>query len=198
MTPFTDLSPPYSTIVADPPWKYRSKNITTRTSHGTAFAEANYSTLTNSDIAALPIGDLAAADAHLYLWVTNPKLFGDRRGDVAPVEMMERWGFRYVTLLTWHKQPAALGMGFYFRGQTEHVLFGVKGDLPIPADRRERNHFTAPTAGHSVKPGAFFDLVERVSPGPYLELFARQPRLGWDSWGYGFEQVPARVGEQNT
>jgi N6-adenosine-specific RNA methylase IME4 len=78
-------------------------------------------------------------------------------------------------------------MGFYFRGETEHVLFGVRGKLPIPPDRRLKNVFTAPKTGHSRKPTHFFDLVERVSPGPYVELFSRDPRLGWDSWGHGYE-----------
>lgn len=188
------LSPPYSTIVADPPWAYRTtKGMTTRTSHGTACAEDNYSTLTNEQIAALPVCDLAATNAHLYMWVTNPKLYGDRKRDgVSPVEIMEAWGFSYVTLLTWFKKPGALGMGFYFRGQTEHVLFGVRGAAGIAvADRRrncfEGDYFQAGTTGHSRKPAAFFDLVESVSPGPYVELFARQPRLGWDAWGKGYE-----------
>ena len=183
------LTPPYRTIVADPPWSYRtSSGITTRTSHGTSCAEDHYSTMTNAEIAAMPVSDLAADDAHLYMWVTNPKMYGTRKNDGPnPAEIMEAWGFRYITLLTWHKTPGALGMGFYFRGQTEHVLFGVRGTLPIPSDRRERNIFAAAMTGHSRKPAAFFDLVERVSPGPYLELFSREPRLGWDTWGKGFE-----------
>lgn len=63
----------------------------------------------------------------------------------------------------------------------------VADPLGIPADRRESNHFAAARTGHSVKPDAFYDLVERVSPAPRVELFARQPRLGWDSWGRGYE-----------
>jgi N6-adenosine-specific RNA methylase IME4 len=182
------LHPPYSTIVADPPWRYRVSGITVRTSPGTACAEDNYSTMTNTEIAALPVVELAADSSHLYLWVTNPKLYGDRkRKEPTPVEIMEAWGFRYVTLLTWIKKPGALGMGFYFRGETEHVLFGVRGNAPIPVDRREVNWFFAGKTGHSRKPAAFLDIVERVSPGPYVELFARQPRLGWDSWGHGYE-----------
>lgn len=191
---FAGLDGPYSTIVADPPWQYRTSGITTRTSHGTACAEDNYSTMTNAELAALPVASLAADDAHLYLWVTNPKMFGDRSGKgPAPVDVMEAWGFRYVTCLTWLKLPGALGMGFYFRGQTEHVLFGVRGNAPIPADERQRNyfedggHFMAATRGHSVKPDLFLDLVGSVSPAPRLELFARRPRLGWDSWGHGYE-----------
>lgn len=191
---FADLCPPYSTIVADPPWQYRSSAITTRTSPGTACAEDNYSTMTNTDLAELPVSSLAADDAHCYMWVTNPKMFGDRtRSGPAPVDILEAWGFRYITTLTWLKIPGQLGMGFYFRGQTEHVLFGVRGHAPIPSDQRQRNYFEdggfvqAATRGHSVKPDLFLDLVEHVSPGPYLEMFARSPRLGWDAWGNGYE-----------
>ena len=189
MSLWGDLTPPYKTIVADPPWEYQTKGgITTRTSHNTACAEGHYATMTNNEIAALPVADIADQNAHLYMWVTNPRLYGDRRrNELSPDEIMTAWGFRYITLLTWIKKPGALGMGFYFRGETEHVLFGVRGKLGIPTDKREVNWFKAGKKGHSVKPGAFGDLVERVSPGPYVELFARQPRLGWDSWGLGHE-----------
>ncbi len=184
------LNPPYSTICADPPWRYKSTHVTTRTGNHKVGAEDRYSTMTNAEIAALPVADLAAENAHLYMWVTNPRLYGERHDNgIGPAEIMGAWGFRYVTMLTWIKKPGALGMGFYFRGETEHVLFGVRGNLPIPTDRREVNWFKAAKHGHSEKPGAFFDLVERVSPGPYVELFARAPRLGWDSHGFGFEDV---------
>ncbi len=186
MNHFEGLNPPYSTIVADPPWRYRTTDTTTTAKTGMA-ADDQYSTLDNAGIMGLPVADLAAPDAHLYLWTTNPKLYGERkRGEVGPLEIMEAWGFRYITLLTWLKK-GAMGMGFYFRGETEHVLFGIRGNAPIPADKRERNWFEAQKRGHSQKPASFFDLVERVSPGPYVELFARQPRLGWDAWGHGYE-----------
>jgi N6-adenosine-specific RNA methylase IME4 len=177
----------YRTIVADPPWRYRqTKGITTRVSHSTAFAENNYPTMSAPEIAALDVASLAAADAHLYLWVTNPKLYGDRapkrRAEPNPCEIGEGWGFEYVTCLTWLKE-GALGMGFYFRGETEHVLFFKRGNAPIPVEVRERNWFNAPKTGHSRKPEAFMDVVERVSPGPYLEMFSRRARLGWDVWG---------------
>lgn len=174
----------YRTIVADPPWRYRvTKGITTRTSHGTACAEDNYPTMSNDEILALPVKDLAADDAHLYMWVTNPKLYGDKKQRTTPRDIIEAWGFEYVTLLTWIKKPGALGMGFYFRGETEHVLFCKRGNAPIPTEKREVNWFFAGKGRHSEKPDAFMDLVERVSPGPYLEMFSRRARLGWDTWG---------------
>lgn len=184
---FDGLTPPYSTIVADPPWAYRQSRITTRTGNHKVGAEDKYSTLTIDEIAALPVRDLAATNAHLYLWVTNPKLYGDRSGGPTPRDVMEAWGFKYVTCLTWVKKPGALGMGFYFRGETEHVLFGLRGDLPIPVERRRPNWLMAAKRGHSIKPDALMDLVEQVSPGPYVELFSRTPRMGWDSWGRGYE-----------
>ena len=119
----------------------------------------------------------AASNAHLYLWVTNAKLL-----DYDYAHLFSSWGFAYKTALTWHK-TSCLGIGHYFRGETEHVLFGIRGRLPIEPALRERNLFQSPRTRHSAKPDAFFDLVERVSPGPYLELFARRQRLGWDTWG---------------
>lgn len=180
----------YRTIVADPPWRYRSSDILTRGWHRTASAgthkpgeaEGQYTTMTNAEIAALPVGDWADKDCALYLWVTNPRIFGERDGSLPPVEIAARWGFRYVTLLTWVK-TGPLGLGFYFRGNTEHVLFCVKGDVKIPPDRREPNVITAPKGRHSAKPDRFYEMVERVSPEPRLELFARRRRYGWDVWG---------------
>lgn len=169
----------YRTIVADPPWEYdRASGLGSNRA-----AADNYPTMTNAEIASLPVASMAAESAHLYLWVTNLRLFAEE-GDAAvgPIEILRAWGFRYATMLTWHKLGAP-GMGWYFRGDTEHVLFGVRGKAPIDPALRESNHFAASRHGHSVKPDRFYELVERVSPGPYLELFARRRRYGWDVWG---------------
>lgn len=181
------LNPPYSTIVADPPWLYQKAPGSRGAIHSArGTSDLHYSSLTNEQLAELSVRELAADNAHLYLWVTNPGLYGGRFSSITPKNIAEAWGFEYKTMLTWHK-VGGIGMGFYFRGDTEHVLFGVRGALPIDPSIRIRNWFEATKARHSVKPAAFYDLVERVSPGPYLELFARQPRLGWDSWGWGYE-----------
>jgi N6-adenosine-specific RNA methylase IME4 len=179
---FADLNPPYSTVVADPPWADRRNGNIAPTRVGREQRDrsirAQYGTMTPAEVAALPVADLVAADAHLYLWSTNldlPDTFA----------IVEAWGFRYNTLITWAK-TGHLGMGYHWRGMTEHMLFGVRGKLRTK-DRRLRNYFTAAKAGHSVKPAAAYDLIERASPGPYVELFARDPRLGWDSWGKGYE-----------
>ncbi len=175
---FSELSPPYSTIVADPPWRYET---TGRRNQSGTLTGVSYSTMTDTEIAAMPVADLAADAAHLYLWVTNTRMF-----ECDPVAIAASWGFQYKTLLTWVKtgQP---GLGSYFRSCTEHVLFCVRGSLVVPPAIRERNHFATHRTSHSVKPDAFYDLVERVSPGPYVDLFCRAPRFGWDSWGKGYE-----------
>lgn len=137
------------------------------------------------EIASLPVGEWASEDAHLYLWVTNPIL-------PEAFSLVAAWGFRYVTLLTWHKLGSP-GMGFYFRGDTEHVLFGVRGDAPIPPGLRVSNHFAAKKYGHSAKPDRFYEIVERVSPEPRLELFARRRRVEWDVWG---DEAPSEAWTQ--
>lgn len=168
----------YRTIVADPPWAYeRDRGL-----GSTRAAVDHYECMSNADIASLPVLEMAAESAHLYLWVTNPRLFKEERDSHGPIEILRSWGFRYITTLTWHKLGPP-GMGFYFRGDTEHVLFGIRGKAPIDPAIRVSNHFAAPRTVHSAKPDRFYEIVERVSPGPYLEMFARRRRYGWDVWG---------------
>lgn len=188
------LTPPYATIVADPPWSYNASVKELRSGGRGGQAEHQYSTMTNAEIAALPVVDIVADQAHLYLWVTVPRLFGERNGsrEIGPVEIAEAWGFEFKTMLTWVKTTKAGGvdhggMGWYFRGATEHVIFATRGGLGVPTELRVPNVVMAPKTGHSVKPGAFVDLVQRCSPAPYVELFSRRPQLGWDSWGHGYE-----------
>lgn len=174
----------YATIVADPPWRYNAKVSPLRSGGRGGQAEHQYSTMTNAELAAMPISNLAQEKAHLYMWVTNPRLIAERDGsrEITPFDIVEAWGFRPITLLTWVK-PGKNGTGWYFRGQTEHVIFATRGGLGIPSHRREPNVMFSPRSRHSAKPESFFKLVERVSPGPYLELFARSNRRGWDAWG---------------
>ena len=133
-----------------------------------------YGALSYEELLAFPIGDYRAADSHLYLWITNrslPKGFS----------LLDAWGFRYVTCLTWCKP--SIGMGNYFRGSTEHVLFGVSGSLPLK--RKDVGTWFAAPRGqrHSEKPDAFYELVESCSPGPYLDVFSRRQRDEWVCWG---------------
>lgn len=161
-----DLGERFSAIVLDPPWDWGDEGDADQLGR----ARPTYATMPLEEIAAEPIGELAAENAHLYLWITNrslPKGFG----------LLERWGFRYVTMLTWVKP--SIGMGNYFRGSTEQVLFGVRGSLPLlRAD--VGTYFMAPRPPqHSQKPDEFYALVESCSPGPWLEWPARRARPGW-------------------
>jgi N6-adenosine-specific RNA methylase IME4 len=245
------LTPPYSTIVADPPWHYDAKVV--------AFDKRTpmpYSTMSNDEIAAMPVVDLADVGAHLYLWTTNQHLWAAR-------DICLGWGFEPSQVLTWCKPTDRLspGGGTFF-GTTEFIIYArrtirakrlveraggriraareaaglnraelhraVRGGTPTgivqrwedddslpnetdwtrlcselptldgprpmveapPARERLRVATTWwewPRGRHSEKPGAFLDIVESVSPGPYVELFARAPRLGWDHWGRGYE-----------
>ena len=175
----------YSTIVADPPWKYTgTRQHSDNGDRRGAPAEARYDTLTMAAICEIPVASIVADEAHLYLWATNPRLFQGYRNDpLGAFDVMKAWGFTYQTMLTWVKTGAP-GLGFYFRGATEHVLFGTRGKLGIAPALRKPNVFTAPRGRHSSKPDVFFELVEQVSPGPYVELFSRRERDGWDSWGH--------------
>lgn len=176
-------SGPYSTIVVDPPWRYNSTTGSQHTKSGRGrTAERHYATMTVEELLKLPVEAISAPNAHIYLWTTNPRLFRGRNESIGPYDLIEGWGFRYITTLTWIKGGAP-GLGWYFRGQTEHVLFGVKGNLIIPSNRRVKNVFTAPRSKHSAKPDFFYEMVESVSPGPYVDLFSRTTRPGWDGWG---------------
>ena len=161
----------FATIVIDPPWDWGDEGDQDQLGR----ARPDYATMTKDQLLDLPLPDLADDDCHLYMWITNrslPKGF----------ELMKRWGFRYVTAITWAKP--SFGMGNYFRGQTEHVLFGVKGSQPLKR-KDVGTLFNAPRGpnGHSSKPAEFYDLVESCSPGPYLEMFSRSDRAGWKAWG---------------
>ena len=178
---WTGLNPPYRTIVADPPWAYDEGWPVWPKSGDRAHDRTPlpYSSMGNDEITRLPVTDLAGADAHLYLWTTNRYL----RQAFA---IVEAWGFKPTQTLTWCKTPMGVGPGGAFSITTEFVVFGRRGTLKAK-ERHPTTWWTWARGPHSAKPAAFFDIVERVSPGPYVELFARQPRLGWDSWGWGYE-----------
>lgn len=140
--------------------------------------------MSQEEIASLPVVELAEDNAHLYLWVTNPVLTEQRlRGGPNVFEIVRRWGFEPKTMLTWVKSENGSGLGWYYRGDTEHVVFGVRGNSPIASSQRISNVFRHPRGRHSKKPNSFFARVESVSPGPYLEMFAREQRPGWEVWG---------------
>ena len=135
------------------------------------------------DIKKLPVSEIAAEKSHLYLWVPNALLPDG-------LAVMEAWGFEYKSNLIWEKvrkdgEPDGRGVGFYFRNVTEILLFGVKGNKNRTLDpaRSQVNLIRTMKREHSRKPDEMVDLIERCSPGPYLEMFARGDREGWDMWG---------------
>lgn len=178
------MTPIYRTITADPPWAYRdavgpgagSGPDRTRGRRGAA---GYYSTMSLDEIKALGAGGTvagyqAARNAHLYLWTTNAFIREAHEVAIA-------WGFAPKTVLTWIKPQ--MGMGAYLRNSTEHCIFAVRGSLRLHV-KNQRTHFTASRRRHSEKPPEFFEIVERCSPGPYLELFARKRRENWHAWGF--------------
>lgn len=171
----------YPTVVADPPWDYSTdRRITWSERHVGDRVERPglpYPALSCAEIAAVPVRDVAALDAHLYLWTTQRYLRD-------AFWIAEAWGFRPVKTLVWGKRPRGFNVGGAFQSATEFILFARRGSLAA-LGRADRDWFDWPRPGnrHSAKPEAFYDLVETISPGPYLELFARRQRLGWDTWG---------------
>lgn len=169
----------FATILADPPWRFANRTGKVAPEHRRL---DRYSTMDLATICAIPVASVAARDAHLYLWVPNALL-------PEGLEVMQSWGFRYVSNVVWAKRrkdggPDGRGVGFYFRNVTELLLFGVRGSLRTLAPARSQvNMIETRKREHSRKPDEQYDLIERCSPGPYLELFARHPRGGWTCWG---------------
>lgn len=159
-------------VVADPPWRYQHGLWQRKGSR----ADANYETLTLEAICAVPVGRMAAADAYLFLWITNQHLLTGW----APV-VMRAWGFRPITVIAWDKQQ--MGIGYYVRNCHENVAFGVRGRPGQFLRKDFRSVFTARAGRHSEKPEEFYDAIETLSDGPYLELFARRDRVGWTCLG---------------
>lgn len=167
----------YRTIVADPPWPM-GKSGAYRWRKGRASGEARplpYPEMELAEIAALPIPSLAEPDAHLFVWTTQRFL----RETFA---LYDDWGFSVACTLAWCKAPHGFNPGGVFGSTLEFVLYGRRG-RPETLGRCQRQWWDWPRGAHSAKPEAFLDVVESVAPGPYLELFARRNRLGWDTWG---------------
>ena len=162
----------YSTIYADPPWPERGGGKIKRG------ADRYYNLMSVKDIAAMPVKCIADDNSHLYLWATNNFLHD-------AMHVMESWGFRYITCITWAKDK--IGLGQYFRGMTEQCLFGVRGALPYKVLDGKRQQgttlITAPRGKHSQKPSEMRAIIERVSYPPFIELFARERVPGWDAYG---------------
>jgi N6-adenosine-specific RNA methylase IME4 len=170
----------FRTILADPPWRFANRTGKMAPEHRRL---TRYGTLELPEIKALPVAGIAEEPAHLYLWVPNALL-------PEGLEVMAAWGFAYKSNIVWHKirkdgGSDGRGVGFYFRNVTELVLFGVRGKnaRTLAPGRRQVNLIGSQKREHSRKPDELYDVIEACSPGPYLELFARDTRPGWTAWG---------------
>lgn len=160
----------YSIIYADPPWRYEFVEADNRA------IENQYPTMSLDEICDLPVADVAAEGAMLFMWATSPKL-------AEAMRVLEAWGFEYRTCMVWVKDK--IGMGYYARQRHELLLIARRGEFPVPLpENRPDSVVTAPRTKHSAKPPEFYDLLERMYPDfPKIELFCRQPREGWAVWG---------------
>lgn len=174
----------YATVVADPPWPMPDYPgwIAPWESYGIPHDDGAdrplpYETMTVGEIANLRVRDVALPDSHLYLWTTSRFL-------EEAFSVIRAWGYRYSRSLVWAKTPRGRGLGGPpFGITTEYVLYATRGNLS-PTGHISTSWFRWDRGRHSAKPDAFYRLVRTLSPGPYLELFARDKRPGYDAWGY--------------
>ena len=170
----------FGTILADPPWRFTNRTGKMAPEHRRL---SRYGTMSAEEIAGLPVPQIVAPTAHLYLWVPNAMLpYG--------LQVMQAWGFEYKTNVVWHKRRKdggsdGRGVGFYFRNVTELILFGVRGKnaRTLAPGRRQVNYIGTRKREHSRKPDEQYEIIEACSAGPYLELFARGKRENWCGWG---------------
>lgn len=170
----------FATILADPPWQFVNRTGKMAPEHRRL---SRYSTMTLPEICSLPVGEVAAPTAHLYLWCPNALL-------PEGLQVMKAWGFQYKSNIVWHKirkdgGSDGRGVGFYFRNVTELILFGVRGKnaRTLQPGRTQVNYISSRKREHSRKPDEQYRVIEDCSPGPYLELFSRGVRKKWAVWG---------------
>jgi N6-adenosine-specific RNA methylase IME4 len=157
----------YSVIVIDPPWKYDSKYDPNTRRVGADYPEMTIEEVSNIQ---LPVMDSCV----LWLWTTNKFLHES-------FHIIEKWGFRYVNILTWAKDR--IGVGTYLRGQTEHCILAFKGDPVFKTGTAYSTLLTAKNEGHSIKPDEFYTMVDDLCYGPKLDYFYGKKRDGWDVYG---------------
>ena len=170
----------FATILADPPWQFQNRTGKVAPEHKRL---NRYGTMELSDICGLPVEHIADDPAHLYLWVPNALL-------PEGLQVMDAWGFRYVSNIIWEKVrkdggPDGRGVGFYFRNVTEILLFGVRGKKArtLQPGRSQVNIIRSRKREHSRKPDEQYPIIEGCSWGPRIELFSRGKREGWSVWG---------------
>lgn len=153
-------------LMLDPPWNIQQK--------GKLGAQQHYDLLNLEEIAKLPINDLLEENGAVFLWVTNAVL-------PFAFDLLKRWGLEYRSVYTFCKPR--LGLGVYLRNSTEQLLLATKGKAPVQF-HGQMNWGLHPLQSHSAKPEEIYEIIERLYPGPYLELFARARHPGWHTWGY--------------
>lgn len=163
-------------ILADPPWYFRNFSAKGEEKNPVA----HYDCMSTDDIAALPVSQLAAPDCALLMWATAPML-------PDAISLMSAWGFTFKSAGAWAKQSKtgekwAFGTGYCFRSAAEFFLLGTIGKPKIQS-RSVRNLIVAPVREHSRKPDCQYEMAEQLFEGPYVELFSRTSREGWQSWG---------------
>lgn len=179
MEVFEGLRGTFSTILIDPPWRFQNRTGKVAPEHRRLH---RYPTLSFEEIAALPVPKYVKERSHLYMWSPNALLF-------EALQIMKAWGFKYKTNIVWYKVrkdggPDGRGVGFYFRNVTELLLFGTRGGMrTLQPGRRQVNIIVKRKEEHSRKPAEAYGVIEECSPGPYLELFARERIPGWTQWG---------------
>jgi len=182
----------YNVIYADPPWQQKAgRNLSggykkengVQVFNPVSISSENlpYETLTVDEIASIDVKGITAVDAHLYLWVTNKYL-------LEASKIINAWGFKYSTCIIWAKKPIGGGMGGTFRVSHENLLFCTKGSLKsncriVGTVFSVKRPYVNGYPCHSKKPDFFYDIIDKVSPGNRIELFARNKREGWDCWG---------------
>jgi N6-adenosine-specific RNA methylase IME4 len=199
--PNLSTSPPagkrYGVIYADPPWTFATYSVKGK---GRS-PEAHYDCMSLEELEKLPVGDWAAPDSVLLLWATDPLL------DKA-FELIRAWGFTYKTVgFYWVKLNKSgrgffTGLGFWTRANPEPCLLATKG-RPKRLASDVAKLVVSPRREHSRKPDEIYERIERLAPGPYLELFARTARPGWDAWGaevglFDRGEVPTRRWASNS
>jgi len=184
----------FRALLIDPPWTFKSRTaLQTANWNSRRDAEKHYNVMSLDEIKAMPVKQIAAKDSHCFLWITGPCLpWG--------FEVLNAWGFKFSTVaFVWaklkrsfeHKQlqtaPAIAslfhtGLGLTTRANAEYVLLGRRGNARREA-KDVRQLIVAPVREHSRKPDEIYERIERYCCGPYLELFSRQSRPGWTTWG---------------
>lgn len=188
---FVGINGSFSTILVDPPWRFQNRTGKVAPEHKRLW---RYETLSFGEIADLPVERYACDQSHLYLWCPNALL-------PEALDIVTAWGFTYKTNIVWYKVckdggPDGRGVGFYFRNVTELLLFGIKGKMRVLSPgRRQTNIIVSRKQEHSRKPVEAYEIIEKCSPGPYLELFARERRKGWEQMGDEVDSYTNKRGE---